>query len=58
MPPLIRSWLLDLALDLSRAFASDDAFLLALLAAVGLFGILLSFRSGAGGIVVATGLSW
>jgi hypothetical protein len=58
MPPLIRSWLLDLAFDLSRAFASNDAFLLALLAAVGLFGILLSFRSGAGGIVVATGLSW
>ena len=49
MPPLIRSWLLDLALDLSRAYASDDAFLLALLAAVGLFGILLTFRLGAGG---------
>ena len=49
MPPPIRSWLFDLALDLSRAYASDDAFLLALLATFGLFGILLSLRLGAGG---------
>jgi hypothetical protein len=49
MPPQIRSWLFDLALDLSRAYASDDAFLLALLATLGLFGILLSLRLGAGG---------
>jgi hypothetical protein len=48
MPPLIRSWLYGIALDLSRAYASDDAFRLAVLAAVGLFGILLSFRLGLG----------
>jgi hypothetical protein len=49
MPPLIRSWLFDRALDLSRAYASDDAFLLALLLVGGLFGVLLSFWSGAVG---------
>jgi hypothetical protein len=47
MPPLIRSRLWDIALDLGRVYASDDAFLLALLLVVGLSGVLLSFWSGA-----------
>ena len=49
MPPLIRSWLSDLTLDLSRVYASDGAFVLALLVAIGLLGILLSFSLGAAG---------
>ena len=48
MPSLIRSWLSDLTLDLSRVYTSDGAFVLALLVAIGLLGILLSFSLGAG----------